>query len=226
MERVEEKEPGGGQHCKHMSPSSARRARAPGTPPGAPRPGGSPAAQPSRGPPCQRPGSAPLPLRSPPPSHGQAPQDHIVGPNTMECHSPELLGGPPRPKPSPPRHSRVPMSRVQPRTQTSPCERPGSTREVTEPRIPPSPPTTVPPTSPGREPRTGRSHPPPRPPQGSPRPPPGRGVGGEGRETRGGLPARPGPDPWAVLQRGEGPGRIPGLSRPTDAPPPTLPTWP
>lgn len=87
-----------------------------------------------------------------------------------------------------------------------------------DPRLPPRPTSR---TSPGRESRTGRPHP-------SRVHPTGvisrLSGGGEDQETRGGFP--PGPDPSAVLHRGEGPKCIPGLSWPTRTPPPTLPTWP
>lgn len=80
-----------------MSPSPVAAFAPLQAPSRAPRPRGSPAAQPSRVPQCQGRSSAPLPLAPPPPSHCRGPQDHIVRPDTMECHCPELLGALPRP---------------------------------------------------------------------------------------------------------------------------------
>lgn len=82
-------------------------------------------------------------------------------------------------------------SRVQPRTQTSPCENPGHGMRDGDPQIPTGPPFYPPSsTSPRRESRTGRPHPP----QDHRIRVISRLFGpGEGGETSGGLPTRPGP---------------------------------
>lgn len=128
----------------------------------------------------------------------------------------------PRTRPSPPRPSRR-QSRVSVIAELSHGPklhhvRAQDTGGDGDPRLPPRPTSRI---SPGRESRTGRPHP-------SRVHPTGvishLSGGGEDQETRGGFP--PGPDPTAVLHRGEGPKCIPGLSWPTRTPPPTLPTWP
>ena len=96
--------------------------------------------------------SAPRLLRSRlphPHAHRRGPQDHIVRHNTMECHCPELLGGPLGP---PARVPSFPDRRVQPVTQTSPCGSPGRGGDG-DPRLPPKPPFY--PRSPDANPTSG-----------------------------------------------------------------------
>lgn len=176
-----------------------------------------------RPPPCPRSpnvrDSAPRLLRSRlphPHAHRRGPQDHIVRHNTMECHCPELLGGP---LGHPARVPSFPDRRVQPITQTSPCGSPGRGGDG-DPRLPPKPPFY--PRSPAANPTSGAPTHPETTPQELAAASPGRV-----RATRraGGVPRRPEPSGGAA--RGRRPQTHPRLFRARqDPPPPTLPTWP
>lgn len=139
-------------------PATAQRSRPNGPPPRAHAPGVLPQHSPPGSPNVRDAAPRLFLSRLPHPhTHRRGPQDHIVGSNTMECHCPEPLSGPlvpPEPVPS------LPDRRVQPRTQTSPCESPDPGGDG-DPRLPPNPPFYPrSPTSPGCESRTGRPHPP------------------------------------------------------------------
>lgn len=214
FERVEEKQLNLGHHCKHMSPSPAQRSRATRTPPEAPRPGGSPAAQPSWVP-SARDAAWRLFLSRLPHLHTARPpkttlsvpiQWNVTAPNSSE---------PPRPSPRQSRVSAIAELRQGPKLHHV---RPG-TRAVTETHD--SRPDPRPGPVPGANPALGAPTHPETSPQASSAASPA-----EARTRRRKEGSPPGPDPSAVQHRGEGPKCIPGLSRPTRTPPPTLPTWP